>query len=116
MEVVGKLVKSITYTDRSFTIGKLPPKGVITSVMVTITTAFNDSGNDYLDVGVTTTGAEVVSNHSLATKGSTAATIATTANDGYSAVATQTIYGIYQPATSDPSAGAAVITVEWAQL
>lgn len=47
------LIKRITYLDNgaTVTVGKLPPYSIVTGGGVHIITAFNDSGNDFLDVG-----------------------------------------------------------------
>lgn len=51
--VVQTLRKRITYQDNgtTITVGKLPAYAVVTGGGVYVVTAFNDSGNDFLDVG-----------------------------------------------------------------
>jgi hypothetical protein len=51
--VVQTLIKRITYLDRgtAVTVGKMPPYSVVVGGGVHVITAFDDTGNDFLDVG-----------------------------------------------------------------
>ena len=117
MEFIGKLIKKITYADTTaVTVGSKPPNSIITSINVVVITAFNAGGNDYLDIGTATTAAAIVNDHSLASKGSAAVTIAATANDDLSASNSTIIKAVYVPAGSAATAGEAYVVVNLAQL
>jgi hypothetical protein len=117
MEYVGKLIKKITYADTSaVTVGALPPNCVIDSVNVAVITAFNAGGNDYLDIGTASAAAAIVNDHSLASKGSAAVTIASTVHDAFSASNSTIIKAVYVPAGSAATEGEADITINFHQL
>lgn len=51
--VVQTLIKRITYLNHAtaVTVGKIPPYSIVVGGGVHVITGFNDSGNDFLDVG-----------------------------------------------------------------
>lgn len=114
MKEVYGIQKTFTYADTSSTLlGQLPPNAFITSIKVIITTAFNAPGNDYLDIGTSSSAARYADDVDCASTGS--ATVTSTAYWGYveSAADPTDIYYIFVPGTSVATAGEGKIVVEY---
>ena len=107
--------KSITYANTTgVAVGQLPPNAYITDIKVLVTTAFTAGGNDYVDIGDADTAAKFANDVNVASTG--APTVTATAYWGVvqSSSAPTTIYVVYVPAGSTPTAGAAKVVVEYA--
>jgi hypothetical protein len=108
--------KIITYTDTTaITVGNVPPNSIIVDIKVTVGTAFDAGGADYIDIGDSSTAAKFADNVNVASTGQ--ATV-TQLNNGavLSAVASTPIKAIYVPAATSPTAGSGYVTIVYDQL
>lgn len=113
---VHYLTKAITVSDEdvSLTVGTLPAGAYVTAVKVAVTTAFNNSGNDYIKVGHAGDDDEFADDVDVATAGVKLPTTLATASEVTFAVDTPVIAMYEGSSTADGSpAGAALIIVEY---
>lgn len=113
---IGNLVKLIAYTDTTaITVGYLPSNSIITEIKVIVGTAFNAGGNDYIDIGDSSTAAKFADNVNVASTGQ--ATV-TELNNGAVLDSTNPteIKAVYVPDGTTPSAGSGYVVIEYAQL
>src|ERR1051326_2294604 len=107
------LVASLAYTDTTakalFTI---PDTAVIVQWIINVTTAFNDSGTDQVNIGVSGTAAKFASALDVSTTGlKTSGVVLTQVGNAQSGA--QAVLGIYAGQNSNASAGAMYIMVEY---
>lgn len=108
------LQKNFTYADTSsFTIGRLPPGAYIVAIKVHVITGFNAGSNDYLDIGKTGSAAYFANDINVASAGEASVTPLKN-GEVQSSNDPTTVTGIYIPAGSAPTAGAGMITIEYA--
>ncbi len=117
--VVCALRKTITYSNPgtavAMVVGVVPAGAVITGVWAIVKTAFNDSGNDLMDIyiGTNSSTTQFMSAVSVATVGLlVAADDITTQTVSYSA-SDQTISAMYTGQNSNATAGEADIIVQF---
>ena len=109
---------TVAYTDTSAkSLFILPAGSKIISVIVDVTTAFNSSGTDLLDVGTTANGALYVNDLDVSSTGHNVCTLvagnlASILNVGTSDV---TVTATYAQSVADAAAGAATVTVNYIQ-
>jgi len=112
----GILSKAIAYTDTTaINVGYLPPNSIITHVYVTVATAFDAGGNDYVDVGNADTANAYANDMDVSSTGRVDGTVAGT-GEVVSASAATLIKAVYVPAGSTPTDGAGYVHVEYVQL
>lgn len=120
---VGKVVLSqkgtIAYTDAAtaVAIATVPANAQIVEIYVDVTTAFNSSGTDLLDLGDGSTANLYADNLDLATAARLRATSDTSQiTELLDVGATDvTVYATYSQSVADASTGAATITVLYVQ-
>lgn len=115
-QVVHFLRKSITYaspgTAKAATVGTIPAGALILKPMsgVLVTTAFNDSGTDLLDIGTSDNDDLFMTDVSVAALGFTACDEAI---GGYLVASDTVITATYTGQNSNASAGAAEIIIAY---
>ena len=99
---------TITYADDGDTIqvAKVPANACIHYILVNVKTAFNDSGNDYLDIGDGADTDRFKNNLDVSSAG-----LHLIAGGGYKYSSADTIDAIYSGANGDSSAGELTIQV-----
>jgi hypothetical protein len=113
----GSIVKAITFANTSaFDIGDLPPNSLITDIYITVGTAFNAGGNDYVDVGVADDTDKYADNINVASVGRKEPSGLTNIGAVVSANNSTRLQAIYVPSATAPSAGAGYVHVEYQQL
>lgn len=104
---VFALTNTVAYTDTTAKdLFVLPADSVILGVFVDVTTAFNDSTTDVLDLGHTT-GSEYKNDLDVSSAGQTVTGWSALGDVGTSSV---TVTGTYTGGTGDPTAGEATVT------
>ena len=112
MNNIGYISKAITFADTTaVNVGLLPPNAYVVRAYPVVTTAFNDSGAQIVDVGITGNADAVLDGVSVATAGVIAGTVQAAAL-GVLSTTEQTQVTATFIGTS--TAGAAIITVEYA--
>lgn len=120
---VGKVVLSqsgtIAYTNAAtaVAIATLPANSQIIEIYVDVTTAFNSSGTDLLDLGDGTTANLYADNLDLSSVARLRATSDVSQIDDIANIGTtdKTVYATYSQSVADASTGAAKITVVYVQ-
>lgn len=113
----GEIVKAIAYTNTTaFDIGDLPPNSLITDIYVTVGTAFNAGGNDFVDVGISGTTNKFADNINVASVGRKEPSALTNIGAVESATGSTRLQAIYVPSGTTPSAGSGYVHVEYVQL
>jgi len=115
-ETYGVLSKAISYTDTTaITVGYLPANSHIIDIIVTVGTAFNAGGNDYIDIGDASTANKYANDVNVASTGKASVTVA---NVGAIQDANKptTIKAVYVPSGTSPSAGAGYVNIIYVQL
>lgn len=102
----------IAYTDGTVTVGVLPAGAVVVGGGVVVTTAFNDSGADLIDIGTSADPDGLATDLDASAVGLKAADELATSNDLYS-TSEVTITATYAGANADASAGAGIVYVEF---
>lgn len=110
--VVHVLRKRITYLNdgTAITVGKLPIGAVVVGGGAQVITAFNDSGNDYIDIGTSDDADAFATDLDVSTVGFKEMDELATHND-YSDTAEVTVTATYDGSNSDMTAGVADIIV-----
>ena len=108
---------TIAHTDTSVTVATLPANAQILEIVVDVTTAFNDTGTDLLDIGDGSTANLYADNLNLAALGrvlgsSDASQLGNYADIGASNLS---VVATYTGQNGNASAGAARITVYYVQ-
>jgi len=115
-ETYGVLSKAIAYTDTTaITVGYLPANAHIIDIIVTVGTAFNAGGNDYIDVGDASTANKYADNVNVASTGKASVTVANVGAVQSTTAPTQ-IKAVYVPSATAPSAGSGYVSVLYVQL
>jgi hypothetical protein len=116
MEIVGKFIKRVTYADTTRVLaGTLPPNSMFTRITACKVEAFNAGGNDYIDIGDSTTAAKFVDNLDVSSQGVADATLVAAATGIVSATNSTDIYVVYVPSASAPTTGIVDLVFEYAQ-
>lgn len=104
---------TLAYTNTTAKVlGYLPPNAFVSSIKVFITTAFNDTGTDLIDIGISGT-ANYFANDVTASSEAQAAVTLTKGAVVQSTIKPTPIYATYIGQNSNASAGAATIVVEY---
>lgn len=110
------LRKTITYLNSgtAVTVGVLPAGAVITGGGVRVVTAFDGSGTDLIDVGVTADDDDLATDLPGQTVGFHALDELAGANDSYSATSPLTVTATYTDQNSNATAGEAIVIIAYA--
>ena len=114
--MLQSISKNIVYTDTTaITVGNVPPNSIIVDIKVTVGTAFDAGGADYIDIGDSTTAAKFADNVDVSSTGQ--ATV-TQLNNGavLSSTASTPIKAVYIPASTAATAGSGYVTIVYDQL
>jgi hypothetical protein len=115
-EMYGVLSKNVTYTDTTaVTVGYLPPNSHIIDIICTVGTAFNAGGNDYIDVGDSSTANKYANDINVASTGKASVTVANVGAVQSSTGSTE-IKAVYVPSGTSPTAGSGYVNVLYVQL
>ena len=113
---IGCLTKAVVFTDTTaVTVGYLPANSHIIDMKVAVATAFDAGGADYIDIGSASVANAYADNVNVASTGQATVTQATVGSIISSTNPSQ-IKAVYVPAGSTPTAGAAYVTIVYAQL
>lgn len=110
-QVVYQSRSTVAYTDTTAKdLFVIPANADIIGILVNVTTAFNDSGTDVLDIGKTGTGNHFKNDLDVSSTGQTVTGWSNLGDVGASAV---TVTATYTGQNANSSAGAATVTVLW---
>ena len=105
---------TIAYTDTtSVSLGFLPPNATVIGARVLVTTAFNGSTTDVIDIGVNGTANNIADDVDVSSTGSASVTLGAAAGATQSTTDPTEITAIYVDGASDSSAGSAEVIVEY---
>jgi hypothetical protein len=114
---IGSMSTQVTKTDKtSKKIGDLPPNSVVIDVKAQVTEAFNSSGTDHLDIGITGTANYFADNIDVSSVGVPTVTRTAGSFGVVSASEGKEIYAVYIPGVDDATTGAAYVTVNYVRL
>lgn len=114
-QMVHYLRKEVTFSNRgtAVTIGKIPVNAVVLPHMsgALVTTAFNGSGTDLLDIGTSDDDDGFATDLDVSSVGFKVCDETATTNDAIKTTGTMTITATYADANSDATAGSAEVII-----
>ena len=115
-EIKKSIVAKVLYTTTDSTlIGYLPAGAFIEGINVSIETAFNAGGNDYLQIGTSTDEDAFGDDINVGTKDIVLVDVPSAGIGILSTTVPTGIYVDYQPAGSAPTAGVAYVVITYVQ-
>ncbi|MCT4654242.1 MAG: hypothetical protein N4A65_00370 [Cohaesibacter sp.] len=113
--MVHYLRATITFADdaKKLEIGKIPEDSILVDAGVVVTTAFNDTGTDQIDIGTEADPDGIATDLDVSAVGLKAADELATSDDLYATSGDLTLVAQYDGANSDATAGKAVVFVAY---